>query len=485
MGKFEAICKKIKNLEIQGAESVARKGVEALFLPGADEEKLLNLRPTEPLLFNAVKYAKRNGLKKTLKHFDDAKKKIIELAYPKIKSVVFTHCHSSTVVDALIDAKKKGKKFKVYNTETRPLYQGRKTAKELSKAKIHVTNVVDAAVGVALEKAKVVMMGCDAILTNKKGNITGIVNKIGSGIYAELAKRRNIPVYILGNSWKIAPKHIDIEERQLDEVWKRAPKGVKLKNPAFEIIDVKNVTGIISELGVLSPKKFVKKVNKKYPWIFDGFEKKLILFDMDNTLIDADKMHIHAFNKAFVKYGLERVEARKLKPLFGMPGYKIVKVLFPKLSISKCKEVTDLHHNFLMRESKKYVKAFKGVKNTLRYLKKRFRLGIVSNIRHSEILTLLKSVGIDRNLFDVFVGADEVKKPKPAPNEVFKAEKILKDDADYLVGDTIYDIITGRKSNTKVIAVLTGNQSRKMLAKEEPFMILKSVNDLKKIASKL
>jgi len=57
----------------------------------------------------------------------------------KNRDVIFTHCHSTNVVNSLIYAKKKGKKFQVYNTETRPLFQGRKTANELKKAGIKVT----------------------------------------------------------------------------------------------------------------------------------------------------------------------------------------------------------------------------------------------------------------------------------------------------------------------------------------------------------
>lgn len=45
-----------------------------------------------------------------------------------------THCHSGSVIKTLVEAHKQNKKIQVFNTETRPLYQGRKTSADLVKA---------------------------------------------------------------------------------------------------------------------------------------------------------------------------------------------------------------------------------------------------------------------------------------------------------------------------------------------------------------
>ncbi len=120
---------------------------------------------------------------------------------------------------------------------------------------------VDSAAATAIEKennkdkvhADLVLFGTDAIL--KKG----VINKIGSGMFAEIACRNNVPVYILGDSWKYAKK-IRLEQRQGKEIWNT--KKVLIKNPAFELIKRKYITGIISELGNLSYKEFLRKVRK-------------------------------------------------------------------------------------------------------------------------------------------------------------------------------------------------------------------------------
>jgi len=260
--RFDKILKDIKEVRIQGARNIAKKALYAynLIPTKASKKKLLSLRPTEPMLKNVLDLIEKKPYKEILKHFDDAQDKINKHVFKLIKNndVIFTHCHSTNVVNALIYAKKRGKKFEVYNTETRPLFQGRKTARELRKAKIKVTMFIDSALGVALskeqgtKKADMVLLGADALL--KKG----IINKIGSEVIANIARDNKIPVYIVADSWKFTKKRLFLEKRKLEEIWKRVPKGIKMKNPAFEFVPKKYVSGIITEHGKMNYGDFIR-----------------------------------------------------------------------------------------------------------------------------------------------------------------------------------------------------------------------------------
>ncbi|MFH0936522.1 MAG: hypothetical protein V1815_02495 [Candidatus Woesearchaeota archaeon] len=266
--QFKEVINRIKKIKIQGAENIAIAGVNALSLKNFSYKKIIHARPTEPMLRNALKYAKIYGQEQTIDHIKNDKWEIAKLGSKKIRGIVFTHCHSSTVLEILKEAKRQKKKFEVYNTETRPLYQGRKTAKELSKYGIKVTTIIDSAAGAALKKDKLLkeadlmLIGCDAIFNNGD-----VVNKVGTSMFAEICYDHKIPVYIAGNSWKFTPRPIKIEIRDFREVWKNAPKKVKVEDLSFDITENKYVTAIISELGILKPKDFVRKVKQVYPWI--------------------------------------------------------------------------------------------------------------------------------------------------------------------------------------------------------------------------
>jgi len=261
--KFNQISKNIKSIKIQGARNIAKAGFRAYKLVPTKraKQKLLSLRPTEPMLANVLELADKISYRELSKKLKENQEKINKFVYKQIKnnSVIFTYCHSSTVTNSLIYAKKKGKKFEVYNTETRPLYQGRKTARELKNAGIKVTMFVDSAVSIALTKSQetkdvdLVLLGADAIL--KKG----VINKVGSGMISQIAKLNKIPFIIVAESWKYFPNNIKIEQRDFKEVWNTTRK-IKIKNPAFELIPRKNISKIICELGNFSYSEFLRKI---------------------------------------------------------------------------------------------------------------------------------------------------------------------------------------------------------------------------------
>jgi translation initiation factor 2B subunit (eIF-2B alpha/beta/delta family) len=257
---LERVYRNIKEVKIQGATNIAKAAVKAYMSEPTKENKrkLMSLRPTEPTLSNALNFIDKIGGKRVITHFSKSQEKINRFVFRLIKNgmIVYTHCHSTNVSKALIYAKKKGRKFEVYNTETRPLFQGRKTAKELAKKGIKVTTFVDSALLEAIKKSNLILLGADAILKS------AVINKIGSGAIAELAHSHKKPLYVVADSWKFSPKNVKIEERDFHEVWKNAPKKIKIRDPAFEKINKKYIKGIISEYGMLSFEGFVKKARK-------------------------------------------------------------------------------------------------------------------------------------------------------------------------------------------------------------------------------
>jgi len=296
---FKTIVEDIKNLKIQGAQNVAKASVRALQIAAKDIRKerkidqvhalnktkniLFQTRPTEPAMRNSLNYIMNNieeadhiyeeitkRAEEVNKHFDFVKNKIAQIGAKKIKNgmIIFTHCHSSSVIEILKQAKKQNKKFTVHNTETRPRFQGRITAQELARLGIPVVHYIDSAARLALKKADIMLLGADAITTEGK-----VINKIGSELFAEVAEKWDVSLYVCTDSWKFDPKSIfgyeeEIEKRNFREIWPTAPKGVQIHNYAFEKIDPELITGIISELGIYNPTIFVEEIKRAYPWMF-------------------------------------------------------------------------------------------------------------------------------------------------------------------------------------------------------------------------
>ena len=268
--------RKIENVEIQGATNVARAGVHLLrrlAKEGADEERidevtrrLKNARPTEPFLFNCVRVARETGEYDRVLSQIEKQDAIDENGASLVgeDDVVYTHCHSSSVTSVLRTVAEK-RDFRARVTETRPLYQGRETARELAETDVPVRFYVDSGARIALREADVMMIGADAVLNNGK-----VINKIGSEMFSEIAGGYDVPVYVVTNSWKYDPMssfgyETEIERRAAEEVWGQPPEGVDIVNYAFERIAPEKVDGIVSELGVHEPNEFIEAVSDEYP----------------------------------------------------------------------------------------------------------------------------------------------------------------------------------------------------------------------------
>jgi len=209
-------------------------------------------------------------------------------------------------------------------------------------------------------------------------------------------------------------------------------------------------------------------------------KKKLICFDLDDTLVHADKAHLMAYTYALKKHKIKSVTQKQILQKFGISAKVLLKQLLPNTPIKTINSIVKEHDKKLYYFAKKYTCAIKGVRTALKKLSKKYELAIVTNCNHSTIKKTLKAAKINASLFDAIVGNDDVKHPKPAPDEIYKAEKLLHLKADYMVGDTTYDIMAAKKAKVKSIAVLTGHHSRNTLKKQKPYKILKSIKDLPK-----
>jgi len=297
---------RISKLEVQGATNVAFAAVEALVeqLKSIDagerkvvfdtiseaKEILFASRETEPFMRNAIRFiewnVKRSEWGSTdefqeivqrlsddlLEEFREARRRITDVGSKRIQdgARILTHCHSSAVSGILREAKEKGVDFSVLLTETRPVYQGRITARELLEAGVPVTMMVDSAVRSLIKGVDIVLVGSDAITS--EGNV---INKIGTSLIALAAQEARIPFYVATELLKFDPQTIHgdyeaIEERPPEELWPDAPDDLVIRNPAFDVTRRDYIHGIICEEGVISPHSTMEAVRRRYPWILEA-----------------------------------------------------------------------------------------------------------------------------------------------------------------------------------------------------------------------
>ena len=182
---------------------------------------------------------------------------------------VLTHCNTGALATAgfgtafgVIRAGwEEGKRFQVFNTETRPFLQGaRLTSWEFQQLGIPSILIVDSAAGALMRQGRIscVITGADRIAANGD-----TANKIGTYTLAVLAREHGIPFYIAAPTSTVdlsltGGDDIQIEERGVEEVTHFqgtpiAPPGVAAINPAFDITPHGYIGAIVTEEGVARP----------------------------------------------------------------------------------------------------------------------------------------------------------------------------------------------------------------------------------------
>lgn len=189
---------------------------------------------------------------------------------------VLTHCNTGalatvdygTALGVISRAHELGKNIFVYADETRPRNQGgRLTAWELLQEGIPSKLIVDSAAATLIRDGKIdcIIVGADRIASNGD-----TANKIGTFMLSVVAKVYNVPFYIAAPLSTIDfemtdGSFIEIEERDASEIThlegKRiTPEGVQVYNPAFDVTPAANITGIITEKGIV--KATVEDISK-------------------------------------------------------------------------------------------------------------------------------------------------------------------------------------------------------------------------------
>ena len=304
------VAQDIKDIKIQWATNIAKAAFETLstelkkqkFNSSIEAHDFLktsmnmleDARPTEPMLFNWMSYIyskiepelEKQDLASFLKTAIEASETyfnmITETSEKAIQNwvwiihywdAVFTHCHSWSAIKTILANKKDWIDFVVFNSETRPLYQWRKTAQDFLDAWVKVTMVADSAAEFIIDKddpmwldINCVVLWCDALKIN-----WNVINKIWSFGICSTAYHSNIPVYIAGNLLKTdIHNDVRIESRDPKEIWPDKPVELEIINFAFDQIPVKYITGIITEFWIIKPSELKETVKEKYPWMINS-----------------------------------------------------------------------------------------------------------------------------------------------------------------------------------------------------------------------
>ncbi|HAK88911.1 MAG TPA: haloacid dehalogenase [Nitrospiraceae bacterium] len=191
---------------------------------------------------------------------------------------------------------------------------------------------------------------------------------------------------------------------------------------------------------------------------------KLIIFDLDGTLVDSSIDICNAINYAVEPYGAKPLTAQETIRLVGEGITRLMEKVIEREGISADRDV--LTERFLDHYSAHLIDnttVYPGVIETFKKLNN-YKKAVISNKREVLSRRTLEEFGILEYL-DLVVGSDTTSERKPSPVPLIYALSKLdvKPENAVIVGDSNFDIEAGKAAGIKTIAVTYGYRPVELL----------------------
>lgn len=207
---------------------------------------------------------------------------------------------------------------------------------------------------------------------------------------------------------------------------------------------------------------------------------KLIIFDLDGTLVDAYRAITESFNYTMQRLNYPAQGEKVIRRAVGWGDKNLLKPFVRKKDLGPALSIYRKHHKKSLLTGSRL---FPGVPRILDYFKKRgIGLAVASNRPTLFSLILIRHLGLEK-YFDYILCGDKLKYAKPHPQIINKIMRrfLIKPHETVYVGDMAIDAEAGRRAKVRTIIVTTGSGTKEEIKKEKPYRIIGRVAGLSKV----
>ncbi len=182
---------------------------------------------------------------------------------------------------------------------------------------------------------------------------------------------------------------------------------------------------------------------------------RLIMFDMDGTLIDSGTSITNTINHVRENLGFEKMEKNFILEKVNDPNINAAEFFYGTKEFTEQQKVLfEEHYNAnCLRD----LELYEGIQKLIDDLKSDFTLAVATNANSTFARKMLNHVGIGEH-FKTILGYDSVTNAKPHPEMVYKildTHNIQKDNAQ-LIGDSHKDIMAATNAGIDSVLVNWG-----------------------------
>ena len=206
---------------------------------------------------------------------------------------------------------------------------------------------------------------------------------------------------------------------------------------------------------------------------------KLIMFDLDGTLVDTSRDITNALNYALKPYGLGNLAVEDTIKLVGEGLTRLIEKVLGDKKIHLKNVISKRFLDHYSEHLIDYSRAYPRVRETLEMLNG-YKKAVISNKREYLSKKLLEKLDLLK-YFNLVIGSDTTSEKKPSEVPVILAITRLgvSPGESIIVGDSNYDIEAGKKAGVKTVAVTYGYREKQYLMDAD--YIIDRFNDLPRI----
>lgn len=206
---------------------------------------------------------------------------------------------------------------------------------------------------------------------------------------------------------------------------------------------------------------------------------RLIIFDLDGTLIDSRVDVANAANAARAAVGLASLPLETVQGYVGDGVTKLVERLLPEERRGAFDAALAAFLEFYAAHSLDHTTLYPGVLETVEALARDLKLAVVTNKRRYLTMPILEGLGIAR-FFSQVVGGDGplARKPSPEPLiSVCEAEGIQPGES-LMVGDSPTDVAAARAAGISVCGVTYGYKPAEVVRAAKPDFVIDTFSEM-------
>src|ERR687890_1775795 len=191
---------------------------------------------------------------------------------------------------------------------------------------------------------------------------------------------------------------------------------------------------------------------------------KVVVLDVDGTLMDTNYLHTEAWARAFEEAGY-RVPRVKVHKEVGKGAELLIREFVD--DDDAVEEIQNLHTEFYAG-FQKFGHPLPGAKELISSLKDRgYEVWFVTSAKDEELEHHMQELEAEDNI-DGVVNSSAVENPKPAPDIFEEALRRAGTSADetVAVGDAVWDVEAAREAGIRTVAVLAGGAYHKEALEE-------------------